>query len=248
MNLAASLSHIVHAVVAAVAFACAAPASAIIGLAGSMSPNPGTWGVPVSFFGTLGEPLPSDFSCAPNQGANATCQVTSAYLVNPLLTLDFGDGSVWTALQSTVSVDHLYVPAGISTFQPKVSGSAELVMDISRTWEEDHIDFVPVYETVLVDRGYWGTYYDDYGYLRYQWIEMWVWEEVFVRTDEVHTIQQMFASEQSVTPFGGSAELGTLTMVPEPGTWWMMAAGLLLLAVARSRGQAAIPGRATLGG
>lgn len=248
MNFAASLSHPMHAVVAAVALACAAPASATIGLAGSMSPNPGTWGAPVTFVGTLGDLSPSDFSCAPNQGVNAACQVTSAYFANPLLTLDFGDGSVWTGFEPTVSVEHLYLPGGMSTFQPTVTGSADLVMDITRTWDEDHVEFVPVFEMVLVDRGYWGTYYDDYGQMRYQWIEIWVWEEVFVRTDEVHTIQQMFASEQSVTSFGGSAELGTLTMVPEPGTWWTMAAGLLLLAVAKSRGQAAMPGRATSGG
>ena len=58
------------------------------------------------------------------------------------------------------------------------------------------------------------------------------------RQSPLRTLQPMFASEQQVAPFGGFADLGTLTMVPEPGTWAMLMAGLGVLAVAASRRRA----------
>ena len=238
MNLPVAASRIVRSLVLAAVVGGAAPASAVTGVTGSMSPNPATWGQPVTFDIALGYPSPDEFACAPGSGLNATCQVTSAYVVNPILTLDFGDGGVATFFQSFATVDHAYAPGAGSVFHPIVTGSADLFMDITRTWDEEHVEYVPVYDWFTIDGGYWGTSYDDLGVPHYVWIENPVWVYDVIRTDEVRTLQPMFASEQQVAPFSGLADLGTLTMVPEPGTWAMLLAGLGVLAVAASRRRA----------
>ncbi len=239
MNLPVTASRIVRSfVLAAVVGSSAAPAGAAPGVAGSMSPNPGTWGQAITFDITLGDPSPADFGCAPGAGLNATCQVTTAYFSNPLLMLDFGDGDVATLFQPSATIDHTYAPGAGSVFHPMLTGSTDIVMDVVRTWDEEHVEFVPVYDWFTIDGGYWGTYIDEFGQVRYQWIENPVWVYDVIRTDEVRTLQPMFASEQQVAPFSGFADLGTLTMVPEPGTWAMLMAGLGVLAVAASRRRA----------
>lgn len=246
MRLPVTASRVVRSFVLAAVVGSATPAGAVPGITGSMSPNPGTWGQPVTFEVGLEAPSPADSGCAPGAGLNATCQVTTAWLSNPMLMLDFGDGTSATLFQSHAVIDHLYLPGAGSAFNPSVTGSAEIVMDIMRTWDEDHVEFVPVFDWFTIDGGYWGTYIDEFGQERYQWIENPVWVYDVVRTDEVHTLQPMFASEQQIGMFDGNADLGTLTMVPEPGTWAMLMAGLGVLAIAASRHRAGATDRLAL--
>jgi hypothetical protein len=238
MNLPVTASRAVRSFVLAAIVGGAAPAGAAQGVSGSMSPNPGTWGHPVTFEIALEATVPSGFGCAPGAGLNATCQVTNAWLTNPVLMLDFGDGTSTTVFQWSATIDHMYLPGAGSVFDPSVTGSAEVVMDIMRTWDEDHVEFVPVFDWFTIDGGYWGTYIDEFGQVRYQWIENPVWVYDIVRTDEVHTLQTMFASDQQISPFDSTSDLGTLTMVPEPETWAMLMAGLGVLAIGASRRRA----------
>ena len=74
MNLPVAASRIVRSLVLAAVVGGAAPASAVTGVTGSMSPNPATWGQPVTFDIALGYPSPDEFACAPGSGLNATCR------------------------------------------------------------------------------------------------------------------------------------------------------------------------------